>query len=143
MIIKLLRFEEGFRSKPYKCTAGRWTIGFGYAQGVTENTPAITRDEAEKLLMDEVAKCVKDVSKALPWSSDLDMCRRDVLVSMRYQLGMNGLLSFSKFLREMRDHDFDGAAAHLKDSKFYSQTTNRVKRLIGMLHSGEYPKEIA
>ena len=141
-IIKLLRYEEGFRAEPYKCTAGKWTNGYGNTHGVTESTPPITKDQAEKMLKDEVAICVRDISNALPWSSNLDMVRRDVLVSMRYQLGMNGLLSFSNFLREMRDGDWLEAARELQNSKFYRQTTNRVKRLIFMIVYGKYPDVI-
>ena len=141
-IIKLLRYEEGFRSKPYKCTAGKWTIGYGYTHGVTENTPEITQEQAEKQLKDEVAICVKDVMRGLVWASSLDMVRRDVLVSMRYQLGMNGLLSFGKFLKAMRDGDWLRAAQELRNSKFHKQTTNRVNRLVYMVVNGKYPEVI-
>ena len=141
-IIKLLKFEEGFRSKPYKCTAGRWSIGFGYTHGVTEFSQAITEEEAEKQLKDEVALCVKDVMKGLSWACELDMVRRDVLVSMRYQLGMNGLLGFSNFLKAMRDGDWLKAAQELRNSKFHRQCSNRVNRLIYMVVNGRYPEVI-
>jgi lysozyme len=91
----------------------------------------------------EAGKCVSDVSKALPWSSELDMCRRDVLVAMRYQLGLNGLLDFPMFLRAMRDGKWEEAARQLRNSLFYRQTTNRVERLMSMVLTGKYPKEIA
>jgi lysozyme len=141
-IIKLLKFEEGFRAEPYLCTSGKPTIGYGYTHGVTMDSPPITEEEAEKQLKDEVAICVKDVTKGLSWSNELDMVRRDVLVSMRYQLGMNGLLGFSNFLRAMRDGDWLKAAQELRNSKFHKQCSNRVNRLIYMVVNGRYPEVI-
>jgi lysozyme len=142
-IIKLLKFEEGFRSKPYKCTAGRWSIGYGFTHGVTEFSQPITQEEAEKQLKGETAICVRDVMKGLSWACELDMVRRDVLVSMRYQLGMNGLLSFPKFLKAMRDGDWLSAANELRNSKLHKQCSNRVNRLIYMVIYGEYPEVIS
>jgi lysozyme len=141
-IIPLLKYEEGFSSKPYKCTAGVWSNGYGNTHGVTAKTKPVTLEEAERALMLEAGKCVSDVSKALPWSSTLDICRRDVLVSMRYQLGLNGLLDFPMFLKAMRDGKWEEAARQLRNSLFYRQTTNRVERLIAMVLTGEYPSEI-
>ena len=80
--------------------------------------------------------------RGLVWASSLDMVRRDVLVSMRYQLGMNGLLSFGKFLKAMRDGDWLRAAQELRNSKFHKQTTNRVNRLVYMVVNGKYPEVI-
>jgi lysozyme len=138
-IVKLLKFEEGFRSKPYKCTAGVWTNGYGNTHGVTATTKPVTKEQAERTLMLEIGICVSDVAKALPWSSTLDICRRDVLVAMRYQLGLNGLLDFPMFLKAMRDHNWEEAARQLRNSMFYRQTTNRVERLMAMVLTGDYP----
>ena len=141
-IVALLKYEEGFVSKPYRCTAGVWTNGYGNTHGVTPKTKPVTQEEAERALMLEIGKCVSDVSKALPWSSELDLCRRDVLVSMRYQLGLNGLLDFPMFLRAMRDGNWAEAARQLRNSLFYRQTTNRVERLMDMVLTGNYPSII-
>lgn len=139
-IINLLRFEEGCRLTPYKCTAGVWSIGYGYTHGITADSPAITKEQALDQLKKEVDKCIDDVAKALPWSSELDAPRRDVLVAMRYQMGLNGLLGFHNFLRNMRDGDWLGASQSLQDSKFYQQTTARAQRIIFIVLHGAYPE---
>jgi lysozyme len=136
-IVKLLKFEEGERLKPYKCTAGKTTIGYGR----NLDDKGISLQEAGTLLNNDVSECVAQVSKALPWSSALDMPRRDVLVAMCFQLGLNGLLSFSNFLRAMRDGDWLKASQELRNSKFHAQTTQRVDRLIFMLVNGEYVEQ--
>lgn len=132
-IIKLLKFEEGIRLKPYKCTAGKTTIGYGR----NLDDKGISLNEAGTMLNNDVAECVALVSKSLPWSSALDMVRRDVLVAMCFQLGLNGLLSFNNFLKAMRDGNWLAAAAELRNSRFHTQTPSRVDRLIFMLVNGE------
>ena len=136
-IVKLLRYEEGKRLKPYKCTAGKLTIGYGR----NLDDKGITDQEAEQLLSNDIGECIAQISKALPWSSRLDMPRRDVLVAMCFQLGLNGLLSFSNFLRAMRDGNWLSAAEELRNSKFHDQTTSRVNRLIFMVVNGDYPEQ--
>lgn len=56
--LEFIESLEGFRAKPYKCSAGVWTIGIGSTmidgKPVTANTPAITRDKALELLREYV-----------------------------------------------------------------------------------------
>lgn len=56
---KLCRHFEGFRSKPYLCPAGYWTIGYGTVYKpdgtrVTPDHPPITQDEANEWLLHEL-----------------------------------------------------------------------------------------
>ena len=50
--IEMIKKYEGFSSKPYVCSAGQWTIGYGtsyYVQdgrAVTEKDPPISEEEA-------------------------------------------------------------------------------------------------
>lgn len=47
-----MRAFEGFRATPYKCLGGVWTQGFGSTgPHVTALSPAITEDEANRLLI--------------------------------------------------------------------------------------------
>lgn len=134
-IRKLLEFEEGLRLKPYKCTAGKVTIGIGR----NLDDRGITEQEAQMLLTNDVRECSAQVAKALTWYSGLDQPRKDVLVAMCFQMGLNGLLSFSNFLKAMRDGNWLNAAAELKNSKFYVQTTARAERMMYIVTHGEYP----
>lgn len=54
--------DEGFRSKPYKCTAGKLTIGVG--RNIEDN--GITEDEAMYLLENDIASCIKQLTAKLP-----------------------------------------------------------------------------
>ena len=77
-----LKRHEGYRDKPYRCTAGKLTIGFG--RNLTDN--GISRKEAEIMLRDDVIECVKDLEiiftqkgfKSFPFEV------QQVLINMRY-----------------------------------------------------------
>jgi len=56
---ELCKHFEGFRSKPYICPAGYWTIGYGTVfkpdgTRVTQDHPPITKAEAEGWLLHEL-----------------------------------------------------------------------------------------
>lgn len=56
---RLCRHFEGFRSKPYLCPAGYWTIGYGTVYKpdgtrVTHDHPPITQDQANEWLLHEL-----------------------------------------------------------------------------------------
>lgn len=53
--IQLVKEFEGFSATPYRCPAGKWTIGFGTTRGVSAHSPAITRKQAEELLQRDLA----------------------------------------------------------------------------------------
>ena len=137
MIRKLLTFEEGCKLKPYKCTAGKFTIGIG--RNLEDR--GITEQEAQMLLTNDIRDCTSLVLKAMPWAINIDQPRKDVLISMCFQMGLNGLLGFNKFLNAMRDGDWQNAADELKDSRFYRQTTGRAERMINIVKTGRYPPE--
>lgn len=69
---ELCRHFEGFRSNPYLCPAGYWTIGFGTVNKpdgtqVTADHPPISQETAEEWLMEELRNTyMAGVLKASP-----------------------------------------------------------------------------
>jgi lysozyme len=47
----LIEGFEGFKSAPYQDQHGVWTIGFGHTDGVTKDSPSISKDQAVTLLL--------------------------------------------------------------------------------------------
>ena len=87
--IKLIQEFEGFRSKPYLCTAGVPTIGFGstaYQDGteVKLSDPEITKAEAEKLLFLTLEDYEHTVAKA---TKGLTQNQFDACISLCYNIG--------------------------------------------------------
>lgn len=59
--LEIIKRYEGFRSKAYKCPAGKWTIGYGHTTGVKKGD-FICREDGENLLMSDLERYEKMVS---------------------------------------------------------------------------------
>ena len=130
--------EEGFRSKPYRCTEGYLTVGFG-----TNLDAGLSREEAALLLRYRLDRAAEDVARALPWTAGLDDVRRGVLVAMTYQLkgGIAGLVKFKGTLSAIQRQDWEAAARGMLASKWARQTPGRAKRTAEAMRSGRWPEE--
>ena len=63
--LALIKRYEGLRLKPYLCPGGVWTIGYGSTAGVTQDTPPITDEEAERLLLEDLRHVERDLTRML------------------------------------------------------------------------------
>lgn len=147
-LIAYLKAEEGLKLKAYKDTEGVWTIGYGTslrAMGLPDVTAAemvITRFQAEEYLRAEAFKALTGVEAAFAWWGGLDPVRQAIVVAVAYQLGLNGLRGFKKFIAAMKARDFKTAAAEMMDSKWARQTPNRAARAALMLKDGRWLRQI-
>ena len=82
--LALIRQFEGLRLSAYRCAAGVLTIGWGTTKGVKMGQ-TITRDEADRLLMEDVQRFADHV-KALV-KVPLNQNQTDALVSFVYNVG--------------------------------------------------------
>lgn len=62
----LIRRFEGFRSKPYLCPAGVWTIGYGTTKNVTKNHPTVSVQQAEPMMRADALEAYSSVTKVSP-----------------------------------------------------------------------------
>ena len=53
--VNLIKNLEGYREKPYKCSAGKLTIGYGHTNKVYEGQ-RITKEQADNFLKEDVKK---------------------------------------------------------------------------------------
>ncbi len=86
---ELIRHFEGLRLQSYRCMAGVWTIGYGHTGAKVEGPRTITRDEAERLLEDDVDYVARQVSKML--LLNLKQNEFDALVSLAFNIGIGSL----------------------------------------------------
>lgn len=131
MIAELTR-DEGFRAKPYHCTAGKLTIGVG--RNIQE--VGITKDEAAVLLVNDIERCAAELDQKLPWWRELDAVRQRVLLNMNFNLGITKLLGFRNTLAAVRERRFDDAAAGMEASLWHRQVGDRARRLVSMMRTG-------
>lgn len=87
--LMIMQFE-GLRLKPYLCSAGRPTIGYGSTyyenyRKVTMDDAAITKDQAESMFLKALANFSFHVEQAI--TSDVTDNQFGALVSLAYNIG--------------------------------------------------------
>lgn len=100
MLIDRVAREEGFKSHPYRDPRGILTIGHGF--NIDVSGPGLTEDESLAVLAIKLAKVKDAILTALPWTSQLNSARFDVLHDMAYNMGLVGLLAFKTTLEFVR-----------------------------------------
>lgn len=141
---KVVKFEEGLRLKPYYCSEGYPTIGFGEKIGEKNSLlPDLiwTEDQAYAALLDKLNKSVTELSKnketKAVWESlSGDSDRRAILISMWYQLGITKLSGFKNTLKAILDKDWNKAKDEMLDSLAARQTPKRWVRQSNAIMSG-------
>jgi len=140
-----LKFDEGLRLEKYKCTAGRWTIGYGHNLDAHPNWPkgekiadTITEEEAEHLLAYDIGNTIISLWGRWPEIISLDKARRDACINMAFQLGINGFLRFRKMKKALMNKDWELAHKEALDSNWSKQTPARARRVASQLLTGQY-----
>ena len=118
--------DEGFRPRPYRDHLGHWTVGYGYS---LETGPPLSEETARVILNEHVGMIVADLHSRLPWTKQLSEPRFGVLISMAYQMGIFGLMSFKNTLRFLEAGDHERTAEAMLDSRWAFQTPERAQRL--------------
>ena len=140
---RMLKKEEGFKAKPYLCSEGFPTIGYGEKIGDKyEALPNIETTEPvaykKMISMNEVNE------KTLLNNPDLYRCyfhlndaRKAVMLSIVYQIGIYGLLKFKKLLAALETASYGKAADEMFNSLAARQTPARWKRNAEQMRTGE------
>ncbi len=137
-LIRQIRLHEGERLKPYRCTAGKLTIGVGR----NLDDRGISREESAMLLDGDIRLLEIELFRALPWASALDDVRQRVLLDMAFNLGLPGLLQFKRTLEAIRTGQYQQAATMMLDSLWARQVGQRAERLARMMATGATPREL-
>ena len=126
-----IKAHEGRRFKPYQCSEGRWTVGYG------RNMDAVpfSQDEID-LMFDNDLRRARDGAETFFVYSQLNQVRRDILVEMIFQLGIGGVSKFKKFLAAALREDWSYAAKEMLDSQWFRQTPGRAKELSETFEAG-------
>jgi lysozyme len=127
-----LALHEGYRAKPYLCSAGRWTVG--HVRNLSD--VGIDGDEASYLLERDITRCLQDLSQ-FPWFHELDPVRRRGVLDMRFQLGPARFRGFKKMIAALERKDFATAAIEAADSKWAAHDTpRRAAKVIQQIKGG-------
>ena len=100
--IDLIKRYEGFRAKAYRCSADKWTIGYGHTLNV-KSTDVIDKAQAEYFLRQDVEFAEKEVNKH---NLNINQNQFDALVSFVFNLGV-GNFARSTLLRKIKSNPDD------------------------------------
>lgn len=131
-IINMLIRHEGMRLKPYHCSAGFLTIGYGR----NLEAKGISSTEAELMLRNDINDVQKELDIAFPWWRTLSDNRQRVLIDMGFNLGIQKLRGFKNTINYIRNGAYDMAASNMLKSKWAKQVGNRAVRLAEMMREG-------
>lgn len=124
-LARQLMQDEGLRLKPYRCSAGRLTIGVG--RNLEDR--GITEEEALVLLDNDIRSFWGQLAAALPWVLRAPEEAQEVLANMCFNLGLAGLLRFTQALAHMEAGRYGAAAAEMLRSRWAAQVGPRAQRL--------------
>ncbi len=131
-VTPLLKAHEGLRLKPYTCTAGKLTIGYGR----NLDDVGINKTEAEYLLTQDIHRAVHDARSLISNFENLSITRKAVLVDMMFNLGMHRLSQFKNMLQAIEDYNFKKASFEMLDSLWAVQVGTRASHLASMMEHG-------
>lgn len=105
--LKILKKFEGCKLKTYLCPAGIPTIGYGHTGKDVSEGMTITKAQAEKLLLKDLAKFEAGVADLV--KVPVSVNQFSALVVFAYNIGLNAL-SGSTLLKKLNAGDVIGAA---------------------------------
>jgi len=135
-VVQQLKKDEGFRGHVYQDHLGWWTIGYGRLVDQRRGG-SVSVEEAEILLNNDVRRVIDQLSTRLSWFETLPERKKEALVNMAFQLGVNGLLNFRKMLNAVHTGNYSLARSEALNSKWAQQTPQRALRVANMLGEPE------
>ena len=125
---ELIKRHEGLRLKPYRCPAGKLTIGYGR----NLEDVGISEEEAEVLLQNDLRRAVETAARCAAEHGVLFETLPDdakvVLTDMAFNLGFR-LSGFRRMFAALKRGDYEEAAREMLDSLWARQVGNRARKL--------------
>ena len=133
---KMLLTDEGLRLKPYRCTAGKLTIGYGRNLddvGISERIA----DEMLKEDLEVAKKICQRIFGTLfdTWSEN----RQLGWINLAFNLGQVRLSKFKNTIRAAQIEDWFEVENGLRQSLWFKQVKGRAERVIGMICHETFP----
>ena len=124
--------DEGLKTKPYRDTVGKLTIGIGR----NLDDRGITKEEAYFLLSTDIEIAESDLDKNTPWWRDLSDARQRAILNMCMNLGWPRLSGFAGMRSALKTGDYERAATESEHSLWASQVGSRAQRIGKLLKDG-------
>lgn len=129
-----LSLDEGRKTKPYRCTAGKLTVGVGR----NLDDRGLRDSEIDLMLTNDIAEATGECRRLVRGFDQLSDVRQEVLVNMMFNLGYTRLAGFRKFLDAVSRSDWTEAANQMLDSKWADDVGDRADRLAAAMRKGAW-----
>lgn len=128
--------HEGLKHHAYMDSLGVCTIGIG--RNLSISGPGLSTEECLYLLRNDVARVTQEL-QPYHWFQFQDTVRREVLIELCFNMGLQHLLGFHNFLAAMDRKDYSVASDELQKSLWAKQVGyNRVHDICNRLILGKY-----
>ena len=139
-----LASEEAERLVAYRDSLGILTVGIGHncqskpVEGVTKPGDYISPELEQQLFDSDVDDAVAELDKYLPWWSQLDDARQNVMVDLCFNMGIGTLRTFVHTLSLIEEGAYGAAANGMAHSLWARQVGTRAEFLEAAMRSGVY-----
>lgn len=124
--------HEGYRRHPYRDSVGVLTVGIGR----NLESKGLSRGEALLLLQNDMTEAYNAALREFPWFLGLTQNRKIVVLSMIFNLGLDGFRSFKRMIAAIEDENWTLASAEALDSTWRHQVGQRALDLAEMMEAG-------
>ena len=142
----LITRHEGDKLKPYKCPAGKNTIGRGWNFDANplptdiarylQKHGEITQEMSDRLLDISISMAQRYCFKLFPGFLTFTPDRQNALTDWMFNVGIGTALQFKNTIKAVNEKRWDDAAEGLKHSLWYKQVGNRGPEIVGMVKEG-------
>ncbi|ABR91597.1 Hypothetical protein mma_2188 [Janthinobacterium sp. Marseille] len=136
-LIRLLRGDEGEVLYAYEDHLSFLTIGIGRLIDKRKGG-GISKEESAYLLANDIMRFSSELDSKIPWWKSVGDARRGVLLSMAFQMGVDGLLGFKNTLEFIRAGRYEKAADGMMNSLWAKQTPERATRMAKQMRTDEW-----
>jgi lysozyme len=141
--LQLLELEEGYREKAYYCSEMYPTIGIGkrigqYKQSLRDFDFISMPKPVAYAWLEYDLQTIINQCQTLHWFNILNQARKDIVISMCYQLGFDGFCKFKQTIKHIENGSFVSAAHEMLDSKWAKQTPERAHRHSKVMAAGDW-----
>lgn len=163
-LIARLKKSEGWSATAYIDTRGYITIGFGHNLGKLilpsgvrfqdcriAPVHGISTTIGETLMVGVLMDKLEALKKELPWLSQLDEIRQQVLADMAFNMGVRGtgkpgdkkglVDGWPNFLGQVQRGDYEAAARNMLGTPWRDQVGDRAVHLAYMMQHGKEPEK--
>ena len=145
-LYEFIEKHEGRRKKPYRCPAGKLTIGVGHnidanplpidIKRKLERDGSIDNEMIDRLLNQDIRIAVDGCKTIFPMFAEFSDNRRMALIDWVFQLGFAGARRFVRSVKAINSEKWEDAARYMSESLWARQTPSRAKEVIQLIREG-------